>query len=202
MPHGDLWERLEKCDGQQIARRAKCCYTTDPGANCYTITFLNQQYHVGVEKRQIFLPDADESSSAPFLEQLCILAYLLDAKDMPLSNKIVNAKVLPGGAFFFRGIHDLPTAKLAATFGGQPAKLYDVMDQLNGKRCDYGDASIEFLVLPRVPLTVVIWAEDDEFAARASILFDQTAAEHMPLDALGAAADRAAAALINAAKPG
>jgi len=50
-------------------------------------------------------------------------------------------------------------------------------------------------VLPRIPITVVIWAKDEEFDARAPILFDDTASEHLPLDGLFVAAELAVKAL-------
>jgi hypothetical protein len=43
----------------------------------------------------------------------------------------------------------------------------------------------------------VIWQKDEEFDARASILFDQTAASHLPLDALLVAVNLTVDALVN-----
>ena len=58
-------------------------------------------------------------------------------------------------------------------------------------------------MLPQLPLTIVIWGRDEEFEARASILFDQTAASQLPLDALLAAVNLTVGALIkNAAQSG
>ena len=50
--------------------------------------------------------------------------------------------------------------------------------------------------------TIVIWRADEEFPARASILFDQTAADQLPLDALWMAANLAVKVMINAAAKG
>ena len=49
-----------------------------------------------------------------------------------------------------------------------------------------------------MPLTIVIWKRDEEFDARASILFDQTAAAQLPLDALLAAVNLTVDALVGA----
>ena len=70
---------------------------------------------------------------------------------------------------------------------------------LAAKKVEYGDASLELLILPRLPITIVIWGGDEEFEPRASILFDQTAADQMALDALGAAAQLTVSALTEAA---
>jgi hypothetical protein len=47
-----------------------------------------------------------------------------------------------------------------------------------------GDAAVRFRVLPRIDVLIVLWAVDDEFPARATILFDSTIAEHLALDAV------------------
>jgi len=185
MAHEGLWEQLDKLDRQKTAKRAKCQYRSDPER--YVITLLNTEYVVNLSDKEIF---SEQSGSPPaaaeFLEQLCILTYLINAQDLPIANKLARPETLPGGQFFFRGLHKLPTEKLESAFGQCPERLYEVSERFGAKRCEFGDASIELYVLPRVPLTIVIWRSDEEFGARASILFDQTAAAHLPLDALGA----------------
>ena len=197
MAHEGLWEQLEKLDGQQTAQRAKCQYVTNQQR--YITTLLNTGYVVNLADKEIFsVQDSSEQQPAEFLEQLCLLAYLINAKDLPLTYKLVRAEALPGGQFFFRGIHSIPTEKLEEAFGEQPEALHQIAEQFGAKRCEFGDASIELYVLPRVPLTIVIWREDEEFDARASILFDQTAGAHLPLDALLAAVNLTVEALVKA----
>jgi hypothetical protein len=48
-------------------------------------------------------------------------------------------------------------------------------------------------------MTVILWRADEEFPARTSILFDETAADQLPLDALWMAAHLAVKALTEAA---
>lgn len=195
MAHEGLWEQLEKLDGQQTAQRAKCQYVT--GSQRYIITLLNTEYVVNVADKQIFsIRDPSKPQPAEFLQQLCLLAYLINAKDIPLADKLISAEALPGGQFFFRGIHCLPIGKLEEAFGEHPESLYQIVKKLEAKKCEFGDASIEFTVLPRIPLTIVVWGGDEEFNARASILFDQTAGSHLPLDALLAAVNLSVEALI------
>lgn len=198
MAHEGLWEQLDKLDRTKTAQQAKCQFRSNPER--YVITLLNAEYTVNLSDRQIsFVQPGSPQRPAEFLEQLCILAYLINAQDLPLSSKLVRGQALPGGQFFFRGLHSLPTEKLAEAFGNRPEALHRISVQFDAKRCEYGDASIELCVLPRVPLTIVIWHRCEEFEARASILFDQTAAAQLPLDALLAAANLTVEALIKAA---
>ncbi len=198
MAHEGLWQQLDRLDRQRTARRAKCQYLTDPQQ--YVITLLNTEYVVNLPDKQIFsVQSGPPPTPAEFLEQLCLLAYLINAQDLPLANKLVGPENLPSGQFFFRGLHSLPTERLEETFGKSPERLYQLAEQFDAKRCEFGDVSIELNILPRIPLTIVIWRSDEEFGARASILFDQTAASHLPLDALAAAVNLTVEALVKAA---
>ncbi len=220
MAHEGLWEQLNKLDGTKTAQRAKCQYLSSPER--YIVTLLNADYVVNLSDRNIFSarycspqsavlgtpygghrrkasPSGLTVEPAEFLEQLCILAYLINAQDLPLADKLVGAETLPGGQFFFRGLHSLPTEKLEQAFGNHPEELHHISAQFGAEICEFGDASIRLYALPRVPLTIVIWRRCEEFDARASILFDQTAASQLPLDALLAAANLTVEALIKTA---
>lgn len=192
MANEGLWQQVLGLDGVKTAQRAKCRYFNEPSR--YVITLINSEYIVNLEDKEVLT--ARDSTRAGFVEELCILAYLINSRDLPVANKPTMAQALPGGQFFFRGLHKLDTGKLEDAFGQHPERLYEIMDKFGAKRCEFGDASIELYVLPRIPITVVIWKSDEEFPARASILFDETAAEQMPLDALWAAANLTIKALI------
>jgi hypothetical protein len=197
MAHEGLWEQLISLDQKQASKRAKCQFLTDPDR--HIITMLNTEYVVNLSNREITSnqPEGDPAP-AEFLEQLCLLAYLINAKDLPIANKLTKIETLPGGQFFFRGVHGLPIEKLEKAFGDHPECLYWIIEQLNAKQCEYGDASIELLVLPRLPITIVIWGPCDEFPPRVSILCDKTAGEHLPLDALLASINLTVDAMIAA----
>ena len=46
----------------------------------------------------------------------------------------------------------------------------------------YGDASLQLLPLPRIPISLTLWLEDDEFPARVDIMFDSTCELQLPTD--------------------
>lgn len=197
MAHEGLWQQLIQLDHQQTAKRANCQYLPDP--DCYVVTMLNTEYVINLSNREISsVGPGCEPTPAEFLQQLCLLAYLINVQDLPLANKITKFEALPGGQFFFRGVHGLPIDKLEKAFGKHPEAIFQAVKYLDAKKCDYGDASIELSVLPRIPLTIVIWGGCDEFPARVSLLCDSTAGSHLPLDALLAAVNLAVDAVIKA----
>jgi hypothetical protein len=188
--HEGLWEKVVALDGADTARRAKCEYM--PASGNYEVALLGCSYVVEPAERRIYPSKiSPQGHEAGFLEQLCILAYLINARELPLAKKLVRAEALEAGSFFFRGPHALPTDKLVEAFGDEPALLTEAGKRLRAKICDYPDASIELSVLPRFPLTLVVWGGDAEFDGRASVLFDQTAGDQLPLDAIGAAVNLA-----------
>lgn len=195
MAHEGLWEQLTKLDRQETARRAQCKYIE--GSDSYAVNILNKTYEVNLSNMRISSRESgSQEQSASFLEQLCILAYLISAADVPQSDTLVNAQSLPGGQFFFRGPHTLPTEKLKEAFGDCPEALYRASESFAARRCEFGDASITLDILPRVQLTIVIWRRCEEFEARASILFDKSVAAQLPLDALMAAVNLTVGALL------
>jgi hypothetical protein len=129
--------------------------------------------------------DGGFSASIDF--KVMVLTYLISAKEIELSRKLVQCNQLRGGDSFFRGTHSLPLHELESRFGCSPGAFEEACLRLDGRKVSYGDASVEIRALPRLPLTFVLWAADEEFPARVSVLFDSTADEHLPLDALLAA---------------
>ena len=89
MAHEGLWEQLDKLDRQKTAKRAKCQYRSSPER--YVITLLNTKYAVNLSDKEIFSEQAGSPPEpAEFLEQLCVLSYLINAQDLPIANKLVR----------------------------------------------------------------------------------------------------------------
>ncbi len=181
--HEQFWERLVGLPREETARRAQCEYRAE--CDSFVVPLLNTEYAVDPVHRTILTgaPSAKQRA-AGYLEHLCLLAYLVNAKDLPLAGGLVSVEKLNPGGFFFRGSHRLPLEKLASVFGPSLPLFHKVGQVLNAVPRSFGNASIELCVLPRIPVILVIWAADEEFPARASIFFDQSAAVQLPLDVL------------------
>jgi len=192
--HKELWNALAELDHAETCARAECQYAADSAQ--IELVMLNRLYRVDLEKRDIHRVDEHtEPVQAEFLEQLCVLSYLIHAQNRPLAGKLVKAEQLAAGQFFFRGPHGLPLKSLERAFGSVPRRMIQAVQPLNAREGSFGDASVEIPVFSRVPVTFILWAGDDEFPARASILFDETASAQLPLDALLAAVNLAVASM-------
>jgi hypothetical protein len=176
------WQELLALDAEDICRRA--LVTFDP-AKGFVIPFLNQRYFYRPDSRSFFREDGPERSPS-FQEVLVLLMYLLRAEDCPLEGKKVNERELPGGELFFRGPHALLKAPLEKKFGRNPQGFLQAGLGLKGLKTGRGEASFEFLVLPRILVEYILYIEDEEFPAQVIINFDRTICRHLPLDVIWA----------------
>ena len=60
--------------------------------------------------------------------------------------------------------------------------------QWHGQPLQMADAAYRFLIAPRIPVAVLHWDGDDDFAAEAKIHYDRTVAAHLALDVIYALA--------------
>ncbi|MBI4650632.1 DUF3786 domain-containing protein [Candidatus Desantisbacteria bacterium] len=119
----------------------------------------------------------------PHLKFLTLL-YLAECKDLCPTGKYQALHEIKGGQFFFRGSHELPLARLAGKFGKDADAFYKKGVSLGGIKAPYGDMSILLYPFPKIPLVYIFWKEDDEFPARITLLFDETAEKHLLLEGL------------------
>jgi hypothetical protein len=194
--HEQFWEQLACLPREETARRARCRYRAE--CDFFAISLLNTEYVIDPVRRTICVAAASGADrAAGYLQQLCMLAYLVHAQDLPSADQLVSVERLDPGGFFFRGSHRLPVEKLAEAFGSEPQLLPKVGRILNAVPRAFGDASLELLVLPRISVILIIWAADEEFPARASVLLDQNATAQLPLDVLFAAAGLTISAVLS-----
>ena len=176
------WDILAGLDPEDACKRALVSY--DKGAGYYIIRSLGADFEVLPEKRQIkgLSPGADAlvKKSGYFLNH-SLLWYLINAKDIPLSGRLLKPEDVKGGLQFFRGTHVLPLERLSGLYGDKAAFIEKGIS-LGGRLVSYGDASLELYPLPRAPVTLILWLADEEFPARASLLLDSTVEMHLPLD--------------------
>lgn len=179
------WDTLVTLNPEDVCRKTKAYIDGVDGA--YVLPFFNEQLFLIPKERRI------QGSSGvaklaldelPHFSTLAILWYLIQAKDIAPSGNLVNPAEVSGGLIFSLGSHRLPLDRLVEEYGGSAEKLIEKGVSLGGEPQEYGDASIRLFPFPKVPVILLIWGRDDEFPARADILFDSTCTEHLPTDIL------------------
>jgi hypothetical protein len=175
------WEMLGKLDPANVSRNASAEYEN----GVYLLRSLGMVFAVSPEERTI-------RGTSPAAEQVvgrlayffnhAALWYLVGAKDIGLTGKLLRPADLRGGHHFFKGTHELPLAKISEKFASDREGFSARAAELAGRPLGFGDASAELRPLPRVPVTLILWLEDEEFPPRVDLLVDSSCEMHLPLD--------------------
>jgi len=179
------WDLLAASDPATVCAHAGADF--DPREGTYRVSSFGRVFTVNPVERLIL---GSEPGSEVFLTRyvslfrLSLLWYLLKATAARPSGKLVNPTGLPGGDIFLKGSHVLPLDALAAKYATRPEAFLESGAALGGIPAAYGNAAVVLSPLPKVPVTILLWTEDDEFPARAGLLFDATCTAHLPLDVL------------------
>lgn len=186
-PDPELWVELGKAKPEEICHRALASYNSQKG---FLLNVLNQVFQILPQSRSIVSLYSNVTYIKSFELDLVILTYLLRAQAVELRGDMVSEKQLPGGETFFRGPHKLNTLPMERKFGENREAFLAAGKRLNGTvRGDVGHAATRLPVLPRVPVTLILWEKDDEFPAYITVTFDSTVSLHLPLDIIWAAVD-------------
>jgi len=118
----------------------------------------------------------------PLLE-LLVLVYLLKAGPQPLSGELVSTKELKT-AHFFQGPHELNVGGVLERFGSDPKGFAKAAGSLGGEGMNLAEAAFRIPAFPKVPLCYLLWAGDEEFEPRVTVLFDRSIESHLSADAI------------------
>lgn len=179
------WKVLSDLEPEGVCNRA--CALYDRESASYISKSFGFDFSISPSKREI---KSLSKKGEVFIRRLSYffnistLSYLVNAKDIPLSGKLIKPENIKGGEFFFKGTHVLPLDKVAEKYQSDKKGFITKGNEFDGKSLDFGDASIEFLPMPRIPVTLILWLSDEEFPARADFLFDSTCKIQLPLDIL------------------
>lgn len=194
-----FWVELADLEVDDVCRRSGA--THDDGS--YQIRVLGRDHRLALRERQLRPIDGDLEEDQGGVDALCfaVVHYLLNARRIPLAGDLVAASELKGGKLFFAaGAHSPDFRELEEAFSASPEAMERAAVALGGRRVEHGDAAVEIQALPRVPITFVFWAADEEFPASTSMLFDRTAEKQLPLDVVLALAQETMHRLVRQAQ--
>jgi len=171
-------EQLAKIeDIKQQCLNSGAQYLAVDSREVITIEYLNQSYQIALPEIEISLVDSREK--VPIRDKLLILHYFIRAKGIPITNKIIAYKELPEGANYFPTFAKRAIKPLLNHFGQEPQRLIKTAEKLGGHKADCGDVAVTINAFRWVPITIVLWRGDAEFAPEGSILFDSTISDYL-----------------------
>ena len=177
------WEAISNLDPLDVCKHANVLYDKDTAS--YLLKSFGFDFSISPLKKEIKnLSEKGEilTKKLAYFFKPSVMSYLVNAKEILLSERLKKPENIRGGEFFFQGSHMLPFNRVAEKYGNDRDGFITKGGELSGKILDFGDASFELLPLPRIPVTLILWLSDDEFPARTDILFDSTCEIHVPLD--------------------
>lgn len=191
MPTGEqqAWRILLGLDPKDVCIRAKV--TFDDLSGVYILKSFLQDIIITPKDKKIF----GNSLVSDFLlkelgnySRLSVLWYLISAKDIPLSGMLINPADMPGGQIYLNGSHALPLDKVAGKYGSDRQGFLKKGTELGGEQLNFGDASLRLHPFPRVPVSILLWENNEEFSARCNLLLDSTCKLQLPVDIIWATA--------------
>ena len=166
-------------DPLQMARDSGAVFdgTADEGA--FELVFLGTTL-------RITWPGLELTSVASYLPDhvVALLVYYLGRSDgTSPDGRMISFADLPDGRFYVQAFRGYTGAVLAREFADKPHDLGRAAEALGASPLTgMGDRAWRIQALPKVPLTLLWWDADDEFDARAEIMFDDTAPHHLTTD--------------------
>jgi len=155
-------------------------------------SFSSDRRHILIDyfgkKHLVSLQDGEVKTAldetVSFNDATLILQYLKQCSGLPPRGKWLSFLELPEGI-----LHHVPFLNdacnpLAETFGHRLELFKQLTGKLGATRIQMGDTAVCVPVFTKLPLAAAIWEGDDEFPARAVILFDSIAQHQLTTAAL------------------
>lgn len=177
------WDLLTQLRPDEVCKSAAVSY--EAVSRAYSLRSFGMDFIVSPSTRKITCPSAGSTvllGKLGYFFRLSVLWYLVNAKDIACSGRPVKLESLPGGDIFSKGSHILPLEPLAQRYARDKAAFLEKARLFDGEPESGGDAAVRLHPLPRVPVLLTLWLEDDEFPARADVLFDSTCGLQLPTD--------------------
>jgi len=182
---------------QQCRRSGAEC---SPAGNIITLRHLNREYQIGFPRGDVSLAGGGEA--VPLRDKILVLHYFIRSKGTPLTGKIITYKELQEGINYYPTFFKRAINPIVENFKDKPGKLPEAARTLGGRLAEYGDIAVTIDAFPRVPVTIVLWSGDAEFAPDGNIMFDSTIVDYLPTEDITILCEIIAWKLVRLAKTG
>ncbi len=126
-----------------------------------------------------------ENKPCSVFDSAMLIYYLHTAMGSDLADRWIAFRELPGGAFYHQAFQGYSGDRVARRFGEQTDEFVQAAQKLNGwPLTALAPYAYAFQPLPRIRLAAALWPGDEDFAARATILFDAAADHYLTIDGL------------------
>ena len=135
--------------------------------------------------------DRESGAELPTVTQALLAYYFHTADGASPAGRWISFSELPNGRFYSQAYQGYSGQVIARTFKDDVDELAQVAEKLPRAELPYtepqletniGDRSFSFQALPRVPLLLVYWQGDEDFASTYQVLFEASVIHYLPTD--------------------
>jgi hypothetical protein len=193
---------LEEKNPKRIADLSGAAFESNPEGNVsLCLDFLARGVTVTWPGLMISFKNSGEE--LPIQEQILLLHYLQGARGATPTGEWIAYQEVPDGKFYLDAFVRRAKNPMVQVFGNQPELLVKLATERYGaKPIDQGDLSVRVQALPLVPMALILWRGDDEFAPEGTILFDRNVSEILSAEDIAWLAGMIIYPLIGMAKGG
>jgi hypothetical protein len=112
-----------------------------------------------------------------------LLTEYSNATKKPSSGKLVKFREFPGGIAYENAFARKAIDPIIRGFGKCPERLVEAALVLGGRRLDLGQAAVEVPALNLVPLTYILWVDED-LPPSVNLLYDASACGYLNAEGL------------------
>ena len=191
--------RWREAEGRDMNFLANVTGFSTFGGESLVFDHLGRSVAVDFRERRLMILKAGtwEPLHHPVLEMLTLL-YLGKINDVhPIGKDTVGCRDLKE-SHFFTGIHAFDLRAVTERYGKDPGAFAKAAARLGGSPVSMADAAFRLMPFPRVPLYYLLWAGDEEFEPRFSVLFDRSIELVFQADAVWALVNTTSVELVNA----
>jgi hypothetical protein len=149
--------------------------STDAGASFHnseiSLPTFNQRIIIDITTRSMRIGPEELA----IFDKILALHYLLGCNRHKPTGNLISFAQAPGGEVYYSAFKKRSIDRLAEMFGDDPGSLVRAGASLGGEELKMATAAVKLHVYPMLPVAVMIWQGDDEVAAAANLLFDESA---------------------------
>jgi len=172
-------QEARSLDPQRTAARTGCTCLEKKGGTELMLHFFGTPYVVTFPGVEIVSP---AQKTISLVTKIMVLHYLIRADGTVEKNDLIPYKEIPGGMMYAGVFERRVLAPLVNVFGQDPQQFLRAGRAMGGESGSFGDVSFSLRVLPRVPVTFVMWQGDEEFPPSIQILFDRSIDHYLSLE--------------------
>lgn len=170
MPQIDAAERAEAC-GFEISEDGKTLYMNS----------LGRKYSIDPANWDMRMPGG---RPMPLQVRILTMHYIKNAPKVWRTGELSPLRKLPGLEMYGPVVSRRSENILVKAFGDEPETLFDVLEKVGGEKVDMGDAGAKFIVLPKMPMTIMIHGAEPGLPAEASVMMDSRSGDVLHLEDL------------------